>query len=165
MPCKRLRCWTEQLSPYLKPVLVVSVRGTKWGILSINRFLITWLVTVSEMVLRWLVTVSWEGTEVACHGVVGGYWGGLSRCRGRVLRWLVMVSWEGTEVVSHCFPQVPDWGSVNPNHLFTLHPSRIRLLLTRRETWIFDNREVILTLIISWLRPPLILLRGLKPCL
>ena len=41
-----------------------------------------------------------------------------------------------------------DFGVNKPKPFcFTTHPSRIRLLLTRRERWIFDNRGVILALI------------------
>jgi len=71
--------------------------------------------------------------------------------------WLVMVSWDSTEIVSRCLPQVTGWGSVNLSHLFTHHAPRTRLLLARRERWIFDSHGVILTLIIHWLGPPLFL--------
>jgi len=37
---------------------------------------------------------------------------------------------------------------------FTCRPLRIRLPLTRRERWIFNNHGVILTFIIHWLGPP-----------
>ena len=74
------------------------------------------------------------------------------------MTWLVMASWDSTEVASHCLSQVPGWGSISLNLLFAWHPLRVRLLLMGRERWIFDNREVILTLIIHWLGPPLFLL-------
>jgi len=41
------------------------------------------------------------------------------------------------------------WGSVNLGHLLASPPLRLRLLLTRRERCSFDDRGVILTLIIQ----------------
>jgi len=41
--------------------------------------------------------------------------------------------------------------------LFLCHSLRIRLLLLSGERWIFDNRGVILTLIIHWLEPSVFL--------
>jgi len=51
----------------------------------------------------------------------------------------------------------PGWGVSQPKSVYT-SPAETRLLLSRRERWIFNNGEVILTLVIHWLRPPLFLL-------
>jgi len=48
------------------------------------------------------------------------------------------------------------WGSVSLSQFFTSR-DEIRLLLTRRERWIFNIPGVILTLITHWLGPPLCL--------
>jgi len=48
----------------------------------------------------------------------------------------------------------PGWGSVNQSQ-FTHHPLRIWLLFLRRERRIFNNRGVVLILIIHWLESPL----------
>ena len=80
------------------------------------------------------------------------------------MTWLIVVSWDSTEVGSCCLPQVPGCGSVSLGRLFTNNPSRIRLLLIRRESWFFNNREVTLTLIIHCLGLPLFYHGVLKPC-
>ena len=42
------------------------------------------------------------------------------------------------------------WGSVNLSHVFTLHPPEIRLLLTKRERWIFYNRDFDPNPLVGW---------------
>jgi len=61
----------------------------------------------------------------------------------------------------------PGWGVSQPKSVYispahkpdNTSPAETRLLLSRRERWIFNNRGVILTLIIHWLGPPLFLPR------
>jgi len=50
--------------------------------------------------------------------------------------------------------QLSRLGVSQPNSVYIL-PAETRLLLSRRERWIFNNRGVILTLIIPWLGPSL----------
>jgi len=48
-------------------------------------------------------------------------------------------------------------GVSQPKPFVYTAPAEMRLLLARRERWIFKNRGVILTLIVHWLGPPLFL--------
>ena len=102
-----------------------------------------WLSVVTGALLRLLKHIEVPDLVVPCCA---------NKCRWGILpegwffmTWLVMVPWNSTEVVAR-FPQAPGRGSVNLSHLFTHHPPRIRLLVTRGERWIFDNRKVILAL-------------------
>jgi len=119
--------------------------------LSITNVMKPWLAIVGNSTWLAILNGKWgmlpEGgflmTRMACHGIMGQYWGGLPLTS------------------SGCWSGV----SVNLSYLFTYHPPRIWLLLTRRERWIFDSCGVIFTLIIHWSGPLLLLPWFFEPTL
>jgi len=78
---------------------------------------------------------------------------------------LRLSSWAASTLLGHPRSYTTAWLilSINLSHLFAFHLPRIQLLLTWRDTRIFDNCGMIATLIIHWLGPPLVLCGVPKP--